>query len=112
MKRCRNRCARGPPPIPPSILPGDYVRTNIGGLSRCKAYDAPPRVLGNYICTIDQGTYLGPIRDIELSNSHLTILVRGYWINIWSADNNAHFARKVDRAEIQEWAARGWQHWG
>jgi len=108
----RKRFARGPAPAPPSVLPGDYFRTNIGGSSRCKAYDAPPRVVGQYICTIAPGTCLGPVRDVELSNSHLTILVQGYWINIWCSTNNAYFASKVDRAEIQQWEARGWQHWG
>jgi len=95
---------------PPQPVPGDYFFTNPSGRSVCKAYTAPPRIRGQYICTIAKGTYLGPVTAVESTADYVTIEVRGYWINIYAKINNAHFARRVRRICVQHWVQWGWHH--
>ena len=95
---------------PPQPAAGDYYLTNHSGRSVCKAYTAPPRIGGKYICTIAKGTYLGPVTAVEITVDFVTIEVRGYWINIWSKINNAYFARRVRRVCVQHWVQCGWHH--
>ena len=95
----------------PRPAPGDYFLTNRYGRSCCRAYTAPPAIRGRLICSITQGTYLGPVNQVEVSAIFVTIEVRGYWINVWAAEGNAHFARKVPQRTVDSWVHRGWHHW-
>ena len=94
----------------PTAELGDYFFTRPFGRSICKAYTAPPRVGGHYICTIAKGTYLGPVTTVEVFGDFVSIEVRGYWINISSGKNNAVFAWKVPHEEVQSWERWGWHH--
>ena len=81
-------------------------------LIRCKAYTAPPNSGGRYICTIEPSTYLGPVERVLVSNVFVTILVRGYWINVWKARVGGFgnsFAYLVDEDLLFSWHLRGWQ---
>ena len=44
-----------------------------------------------------------------IRDSFVTIEVRGYWTNVWSADRNAHFAKKVPQQTVDYWVHCGWQ---
>ena len=93
------------------IFPGDYVRTNTE-YSRgvCKAYDAPPP-RGQYICTIDPCTYLGPVEEVVETEKFTTILVRGFWVNVQiHRPREWDFALKVPRFVVRGWEDSGWQH--
>ena len=94
----------------PQPVPGDYFRTNPGGRSVCKAYTAPPSIRGHCICQLAKGIYIGPVSQVEISADFVTIEVRGYWINVWSAVCNAHFAEKVPQQTVDYWVHCGWQH--
>ena len=74
---------------------------------RCKAYDAPPRVRGTCLTTIEPSTTLGPVEAVEHWGDFVTILVRGYWINVWN--NNIPFAFAVCPDVVDEWRSNGWQ---
>ena len=74
---------------------------------RCKAYDAPPRVRGTYRTTIEPSTTLGPVEAVEHRGDFVTILVRGYWINVWK--NGIPFAFAVCPDVVDEWRSNGWQ---
>ena len=95
----------------PRVCQGQYYKTR-GGMTkiRCKAYTAPPGSGGTYITSIDASTYLGPVEAWLDIVEYTTILVREYWINIWAADHNCHFATKVPSREIRSWMTRGWYH--
>ena len=95
---------------PPEVATGDYFRTRGSGSSRCKAYSAPPGIGGRYICTVEQGIYLGPVGEYELTDRYLTIEVRGYWINVFDCSNQVSFAHRVPRQEIAAWEQKGWCH--
>ena len=104
----------------PIICPGQYILTKPEPTRiRCKAYDAPPPPHGvswdgNYICTIDPNTYIGPIEDVIDNRGFITVLCRTYWINIWKAkrgnDEGVSFARVISREISDSWCQRGWVH--
>ena len=79
---------------------------------RCKAYADPPSV-GNksgYILTIDPGTYLGPVEEVEHTHRFVTIRVKGYWINVWTSERGGnHFAKAVNKDTVEQWIRRGWK---
>ena len=96
----------------PTPYEGQYWRTREHETIRCKAYSGPPSARGgcggDYICTIEPGTTLGPVETWLSTCAFLTILVRGYWINVWSGANRCYFAHSVPWHEVQAWRARGW----
>ena len=93
----------------PAIALGQYVQTRFFGKTRCKAYTAPPP-WGAYICTIEQGSFLGPIQEVIESREFTTVLVKGYFINVWAKSQRAQFARVVPLEESEAWCRRGWAH--
>ena len=100
-----------------TVLIGNYVYTKpLPTRIRCKAYDSPPVFDqdgtliggGNYICTIDPGTFLGPVEWIMETHGYSTILVRGYWINI--SHRRTVFAKLVREEDVMIWEDNGWEH--
>ena len=101
---------------------GGYVQTKRHPTRiRCKAYTAPPGGDGgDLITTIDPGTSLGPIEDVQHTSLFVTIMVKGWWINIWHWRNNPHelmtnniginYATVYEQADIDEWEQHGWRH--
>ena len=113
-----------PRPHPSELYTGGYYRTKGGKTrTRCKAYRTPPshRLLGppailHEICTIKRGAYLGPVEEFEITSEFVTILVRGYWINVWGyAEEDPellighHYAYPVPWQEVRRWYRRGWK---
>ena len=104
-----------------SLKVGDYVRTkcSAGTQIRCKAYSEPTfylnetgrlLYLGDYITTIEPGTYLGPVEDIASNPFYVAIKVKEYWINVIDKKKNTAFATKVPMYCIREWERHGWIH--
>ena len=129
-----------PPPLPPPFCnalrpaphPGEYLVTRgAASMLRCKAYTAPPIQGGHgqYITTIAPDTYLGPIEETVHTPVFTTVLIRGYWINVWRAHRSDMrqdgspfpyrpsystttrgilFAPPVPSTAVQIWYQRGW----
>ena len=82
--------------------------------NRCKAYTAPPLLGagGQKICTIQPGVTLGPVENWVSTPQYVTILVRGYWINVWCSSsprgNAVFFAHPVPVREVEGWKRHGW----
>ena len=79
----------------------------------CRAYTAPPSLGGHLICTIQPGTFLGPVEDKEATDEFVTICVQGWWINVWGSkwgQNGTWFAHRVPDVEILLWEHDGWRH--
>ena len=109
----------------PSPRPGDYVQAKPRPTSIvCKGYSRPPRYNGNRLGTIPAGTYLGPIIAVEDSDRFVTVLIDGWWINIWRAkrhrDAGGHtgptfssegvdYAHVITREEARRWEDDGWK---
>ena len=94
---------------PPAV--GDYYRTRGGHTRiRCKGYSAPPTVGGRWLGTCAPGTYLGPVEEFVSGCGFVTILVRGWWINISSEEGGrlVHFAYRVPPHEVLAWRRAGW----
>ena len=90
---------------------GQYILTKPSSSSvRCRAYDGPPSVGGNLICTIKPDTTIGPIEEIEDSYDFRAVLVRGFWVNIWSARRGKIIAYTLYDDAVQRWVCRGWEH--
>ena len=86
--------------------PGQYWRTREAPTRiRCKAY-SQPEPHGEYLATIDPGTYLGPVEMVDESSRYTAILVRGFWINVWG--RGTCFAQVVPDSEVQGWYQQGW----
>ena len=86
--------------------PGQYWRTKPAPTRiRCKAYSMP-EPYGEYLATIDPGTYLGPVEMVDESSHYTAILVRGFWINVWG--RGTYFAKVVPDSEVQGWYQQGW----
>ena len=114
-----NACVRPDPCI------GTYfVTPKFWSSIRCKAYTEPPLpdCAGSYITTLASGTYFGPAEEIVTTKTFVTILVRGYWINVWRindfprltgpwtfSDLGTAFARHVPKETVASWRARGWR---
>ena len=95
----------------PTIARGDYVRTKPPPTRiRCKGYSAPPDVGGIHLGTCAPGTYLGPVEEVTSGRGFITILVRGWWINVSSDEGGrrVHFATRVQPRERSAWARAGW----
>ena len=100
--------------FPADIDVGDYVQTApLPTKIRCKAYTDPPSCVhgqivfeGGYLCTLDPGTYIGPVEKIVYCEPYWTIRVRDYWINV--SRNYTRFANKVESSEVECWKRYGW----
>ena len=104
------------------VLPsrGDYYRSRLAPTRiRCKGYDAPLDPAtgqgGQYCGTMSPGTYFGPVEECLLTPTYLTVLVNGWWVNVWKMDNRAfpnpsgtNFAHRVNPHEVARWKAQGW----
>ena len=88
---------------------GDYFRTRPPPTRvRCRAYTAPPN-RGGLICSITPGTTLGPVEASVHSGQFVTIMVRGWWVNVWSAERGGvNFAYRCEDAEVADWHFHGW----
>ena len=100
----------------PEVFAGQYwvTRSEKNTKIRCKAYTAPPLpgAGGCEICVIQPGTSLGPVANWVSTPRYVTILVRGYWINVWCSSsprgNAVFFARPVPVRVVEAWKLRGW----
>ena len=96
----------------PSVAPGHYLVTKqLPTAIRCKAYTHPlVNGGGEYITTIDPGTTIGPVEEVRFTGQFLSVLIRGYWINVWAADRGGvMFAYRVPEGIVRGWRARGWR---
>ena len=104
---------------------GSYFKTP-GARSRirCKAYTEPPLegCAGSLITTMAPGTYFGPVESVVQTEMFASVLVRGYWINIWRRgapprepwgwgfeDEGVCFALEIPSETIASWRNRGWR---
>ena len=106
---------------------GDWVITNRSGDSRCRIYSAPPGQNARDFdrITEEQGTYLGPVLEVQHTHKYVSIRVpvnplRWYcastmgWVNIWKVSQPRHldlgirFAQVVSAEQRQRWRERGW----
>ena len=126
-----------PPPPRPALRPwpqiGDYYQTCSARLSqRAEAYASPPTtVKRRLICTIDPETYLGPVITAVETEDIVSILVAGWWIDIWkrtpiqprankgadrqtfddtSSSIAVQFAGRIPKSIIASWLRHGWYH--
>ena len=94
-----------PRPFPQS---GNYVR--VKGRRHLQGYDAPPRWGGRRLGWVAEGTCLGPIRRVEHTHCHVSVLVRGWWLNVWTSKGYGTMTIvPVPECEVSEWKERGWQ---
>ena len=101
----------------PEVFAGQYwvTRSEKNTKIRCKAYTAPPLrgAGGCVICAIQPGTSLGPVENWVSTPRYVTLLVRGYWINVWCSSsprgNAVFFARPVPLQKVEAWKLRGWE---
>ena len=88
------------------IRPGDYFCSRRRPTQiRCLGYTAPIPD-GQYLGTMQPGTYFGPVQTWLHTHDYTAVFVNGWWINVWG--HGIHFATMVDRAEVQRWHVRGW----
>ena len=126
-----------PPPSRPALRPcpqiGDYYRTCLAKLpQRAEAYASPPATLKRlFICTIDPNTSLGPVVAAAETDDVVSILVAGWWIDIWKCtpaptrpnmDTNRHapgdtaskvavqYAGRIPKHTVASWLRQGWYH--
>ena len=95
---------------PPIAYKGQYwqTRNNVGTRVRCVGYTAPfPR--GQKLATLEPGTYIGPVQDVVYSARFLTVLVNGWWINVYQCEEEVAFAYPVPRTEVAHWHRCGWE---
>ena len=93
---------------------GDYFRSRcVPTHVRVRAYSAPPP-LGHLLATLEPGTYFGPVEAVNQTDLFITVLVRGFWMNVAKRHRSGTyltwFAFKVSDAEIEVWERKGWQH--
>ena len=92
---------QGWPNTAPELSVGGYVFTRQHRKIRCKAYTEPPGLdaygnyifSGQYIATIEPGTYLGPVETVIWTGEYQSILVRDCWINV--NKGGSVFAKRV-----------------
>ena len=82
---------------------------------RCTGYSEPPgtRPAGRYLGEIPPNTYIGPVTEVKVNAMYVTILVKGWWIDVWERTNEeglgTYFATQVSETERQAWRDRGWR---
>ena len=96
---------------------GDYFRCRCLPTSvRVKAYSEPPGGAGHYLTTLAPGTYFGPVEMVIQNHGFITVLVRGYWMNVGKFDGDdpmgryVSFAFVVSPRDVRSWEKFGWQH--
>ena len=96
----------------PHAMPGQYWMTRPAPTRVvCKGYSRPPSQGGRHLVTIERGTYVGPVEQVEITWQFTTILVRGMWINVWGqvgTEPGVFYAYLVSESEVQEWYRQGW----
>ena len=71
--------------------------------------EGPPLSRARCFTNLAPGTFIGPVEEYVHSNGFATVLVRGYWINVWACTGGGvHFARRVPDREIARWRRNGW----
>ena len=89
----------------PSVAPGEYWITNShpGSRSRCKAYDAPPHDGGRFLRTLEPDELIGPIEVVVTSETFVTVLADGEYINLWSRrSHSVLLARRATDYEVRD----------
>ena len=90
---------------------GRYFLTKPASSSvRCRAYDAPPSLGGTKMCTIQPNTTIGPIEAVEDTYQFRAVLVRGFWINVWSASSGKLIKHVIQDEVVRRWVQHGWEH--
>ena len=106
---------------------GDWVVTNRWGISRCRIYNVPPAANSRSFdrFTFEQGTYLGPVLEVQHTDRFVAIKVpfdpidwdcaaTTGWVNIWKVsqprylDLGVRVAQVVAAEQRQRWRQRGW----
>ena len=94
---------------------GDYFRSRcLPTTVRVNAYSEPPGCGGYYLATLEPGTYFGPAERVVQNHGFITVLVRGFWLNVGKFDGRGAyiryvpFAYEVPRREVRSWKTRGW----
>ena len=96
---------------------GTYVRAKCPPTKIvCKGYYGAPSVArvgsdSGWLGNIQPGSYLGPIAAVDHSERFVSVLVNGWWINIWASEGGGRtFAFPVPGQEVRRWERRGWEH--
>ena len=112
---------------------GDYYLTcQASQPYRAEAYSYPPPFPNRqFICTIDPDTYLGPVAAAAETEETVSILVSGWWIDVWKRVSAKPFSGKEDdiashastspgcpiqlagripRHAVSGWFRQGWCH--
>ena len=96
----------------PDVKRGDYFRTRPRySRIRCKGYTAPPWD-GLYCGTLSPSFTFGPVETWIHGDKFTTVLVNGWWINVWTHKRHEcgqKFATKIPPWEVLQWHQRGWQ---
>ena len=111
-------------PLRPSPRPGDYIQTKPQPTRIvCKGYSQPPSCGGSYLGSLSSGIYIGPIVATEKTDRFVTVLIDGWWINIWRAKRDRSlkrpherrfssegvvYAHVITREEACLWERNGW----
>ena len=97
---------------------GDWYRTRRPPSKiRCFGYSAPLDMVsgqgGIRLGCLERGEYFGPAEEYLLTRNYLAVLVKGWWINVWSfggrSPEGVHFAFKVPDQEVARWKNNGWR---
>ena len=97
---------------------GDWYRTKDGWTDIvCFGYTAPRDPItgqgGIRLGRLRKGEYFGPVEEYLLTPTYLAVLVKGWWINIWThrgpRQNGIYFAVKVPGYEVARWKRNGWR---
>ena len=97
---------------------GDWYRTKDGWTDFvCFGYSAPMDPItgegGNCLGRLGKGEYFGPVEEYLLTPTYLAVLVKGWWINIWTLrgprENGIYFAYKVPEIVVARWKRNGWR---
>ena len=97
----------------PEVTHGDYLLTKPAPTTIvCKAYDQPFPA-GTYITSISPGTSLGPVEEFLHTETFVSVLIKGYWINIWhrnrGSSRGVDFAAVIAKPIVESWIRAGWQ---
>ena len=108
----------------PPLVPRAAVEAKVGSwwrtvpatwCGRCTGYSAPPGTMrgGRYLGEIPADTYIGPVTKVKVSARHVTIFVKGWWIDVWNMTHveglGTYFAKQVSETERQAWRDHGWR---
>ena len=94
----------------PRIELGSYLQSIPNNIIMCKAYTAPPGFGGSYITTLEPETYFGPVEASHSTMEFETVLVNGYWINVWSLRKSWNNGDGTNYARmVPWWCVRTWE---